>query len=80
MIVLPAPSLLCPPVLAELQQSKLVASEECSMLSHIVDVVSVQITKSPEVMTETAAVLRRHELGKESKLLSGKSLSLLAAA
>lgn len=39
-------------------------------------VVRVQSSKSVEVMTATAAVLRRHGLDTESNLLSGKWLTL----
>ena len=76
------PSLLSPPppVLADLRQAGLITRDECRELSSIGRVVTVQRTKSPEVMTKTAAVLRRHELGEEFSLLSGKLLSLLAAA
>ena len=41
--------------------------------------VANQSAKSPEVMTKSADVLRKHGLERESKLLSGKHLSLLAA-
>ena len=78
-IVLPFPSFLLPPVLAELQQADLIASDECKGLSDINDVVRVQSAKSSEIMTKTAAVMRRHGLEEESKLLSGKCLALSAA-
>ena len=86
-MVLPVPPLLSPPVLAELQQANLITSEECKMqppsglffsryvrqeLSDMSDVVVVQSGKSPEVMSKTAEVLRRHGLEKESKLLAGR--------
>ena len=87
MFVLPVPPVLSPPVLAELQQANLITSEECKMrppsglffsqyvreeLSDISGVVRVQSGKSPEVMSKTAEVLRRHEFEKESRLLAGR--------
>ena len=81
MIVLPVPSLLSPPVLVELQQADLITNEECKRLSDISDVVEVQKGKSPEVMSKTAEVLRRHGFEEESRLLAGRqsrpSLSFL---
>ena len=74
-IVLSVPALLPPPVLAELRQADLIASDECKELSDISDVVRVQHTKSLDVMTKTAAVFRRLGYEKESKFLSGKHLS-----
>ena len=76
MFVLPVPPLFSPSVLAELQQVDLITSEECKRL-HVVwcdisDVVNVQKGKSPEVMSKTAEVLRRHGFEKESKLLAGR--------
>ena len=72
MIVLPVPSLLSPPVLAELVQAGLVTSEECEGLYDPSDVVKVQSGKSPDVLTKTADVLRGHGFEEESNLLSGK--------
>ena len=72
MIVLPVPSLLSPPVLAELQQADLITSGECRGLNDSSDVVIVQSDKSPEVQSKTADVLRRHGFEEESNLLSGK--------
>ena len=73
MIVLPVPSLLSPPVLAELVQADLITSEECKWrMSVLSDVLKVQSGKSPEVVTKTAEVLLRHGFEKESKLLAGK--------
>ena len=72
MIVLPVPSLLSPPVVAELVQADLITSEECSGLYFPRDVVKVQSGKSPEVLTKTADVLLRHGFKKESKFLAGK--------
>ena len=63
------------PVLVELQQADLITSEECKRLpvvSNISDVVDVQKGKSPEVMSKTAEVLRRHGFEKESTLLAGR--------
>ena len=79
-MVLPVPSLLSPPVLVELQQAYLITSEECKRLQvwyyimsdDIPDVVDVQKGKSPEVMSKTAEVLRRHGFEKESILLAGR--------
>ena len=72
MIVLPVPSLLSSPVLAELQQAELVSSEVCEELSDISGVVRVQRGKSPEVISKTAHVMRRHGFEEESKLLAGR--------
>ena len=72
MIVLPVPSHLSPLVLSELVQADLITSEECRGLYFPRDVVKIQSGKSPEVLTQTADVLRRHGFEKESKLLSGK--------
>ena len=65
-------------VLAELQQADLISSEERGRLQHISwryaisDVVRVQKGKSPEVMSKTAEVLRRHGFEKQSRLLAGR--------
>ena len=59
-------------VLAELQQADLISSEECEGLHHISGVVDVQKGKSPEVMSKTAEVLRRHGFEKESTPLAGR--------
>ena len=72
MIVLPVPSHLLTPVLAELVQADLVTSEECRQLRYPREVVEVQRGKSPEVLTKTADVLRRHGFEEESSLLAGK--------
>ena len=79
MFVLPVPPLLSPPVLAELQQADLVTSEECKRLhslqceelNDISSVAIVQSHKSPEVMLETAVVLRKHGFEKEYQWLEG---------
>ena len=69
MIVLSVPSLLSPPVLAELRQADLITSEDCEKLRYINDVVRVQRSKSPEVMARTADVLNRHGFGKEEDIV-----------
>ena len=74
-MVLPVPSLLSPPVLVELQQADLITSEECKRLQvryDMSDVVDVQKGKSPEVMSKTAEVLRRHGFYEQSELLAGR--------
>ena len=74
-MVLPVPSLLFPPVYGELRQADLITSEECKrlpVLSNISGVVDVQKGKSPEVMSKTAEVLRRHGFDEKSKLLTGR--------
>ena len=82
-MVLPVPSLLSPPVLAELQQAYLITSEECKRMPVLLlvlqvtwygmsAVVDVPISKSPEVMSKTAEVLRRHGYESESTLLAGR--------
>ena len=75
MIVLPVPSPLSPPVLGELQQADLITSEECKRLRvwyGMSNVANVQKGKSPEVMSKTAEVLRRHGFENESKFLAGR--------
>ena len=79
-MVLPVRSLVCPPVLGELQQADLITSEECKKLQvryawlryDISDVVDVQKGKSPEVLSKTAEVLRRHGFERESTPLAGR--------
>ena len=71
MIVLPVPSLLSPPVLAELQQADLITSEECKGLSDPIDVVRIQRAKSPEVVAKTASILSKAGFEEESLHLSG---------
>ena len=74
-MVLPVPSLLSSPVLCELQQADLITSEECKRLQMEYDmseVVRVQKSKSPEVMSTTAELLRGHGFDEESKLLAGR--------
>ena len=70
--VLPAPSNLSPPVLAELVQADLITSVEFRGLRYPSDVVAVQKYKSPEVLTKTADILLRHGFEEESKLITGK--------
>ena len=78
MTVLPCPSHLSPPVLSELQQADLITSEECRGLYDASYVVGVQSGKSPEVLTKTAGVLRRHGFENKSNLLAGmKTLPLI---
>ena len=72
MIVLPVPSLLFPPVLAELQHADLITSGKCKGMSDISDVVNVQSGKSPEVMSKTADVLKKHGFESKLKLLAGR--------
>ena len=60
-----------PAVLAELQQADLITSEECKKLRFLIDIVRIQRTKSPRVVTETASILRRNGYEDESKLLIG---------
>ena len=59
-------------VLAELQQADLISREECEELQHINGMVRVQKGKSPEVLSKTAEVLRRHGFEEESSLLTGR--------
>ena len=73
---------LCPfsplsPVLAELQQTDLITSEECKGLEYLGDVVQAQSGKSPEAQAKTADVFRRHGFEEESYLLAGKQTQLL---
>ena len=60
------------PALPELRQADLITSEEYEELRYISEMVEVQSSKSPEVVFQTADVLRRHGLEKESKLLAGR--------
>ena len=62
-------------VLAVLQRSRLITSEECKGLSVIHRVVRVQRGKSPEVVAKTADVLRRHGFVEMSRLLAGRQSS-----
>ena len=79
-MVLPVPSLLSPPVLGELRRADLITSKECKWLQvwydrwryDITKVVDVQEGKSPEVLSKSAEVLRRHGFEKESRLLAGR--------
>ena len=59
-------------VSVELQHADLITSRGCDGLSDIDDVVGTQSSKSPEVMSNTAEVLRRHGFEKQSKLLAGR--------
>ena len=68
----PCPSSPLTPVLAELVQADLITSDECSGLYFPSDVVAVQSGKSPEVLTKTADVLRRHGFEIQSNVLAGK--------
>ena len=70
--VLSVPSLLSPSVCNELQEADLITSEERARLVYTHDVVRVQSGKSPEVLTKTADVLRRHILPRTANLLTGK--------
>ena len=73
-------SLLSPLVLGEFQQADLITSEECKKLQvrynswryDITDVVDVQKDKSPEAVSKTAEVLKRHGFEKESTPLAGR--------
>ena len=55
-------------------------SEECKRVrlepyfwrDDLSDVVTVQRTKSPEVLSKTANILKRHGFEKESRLLAGR--------
>ena len=71
----PVPSLFSLPVLSDLRQADLITSDECKELRSINCVVRVQCVKSPEVMAETADVLRRHGFEFSSKLLAGRQSS-----
>ena len=73
MTVLPCPSHLSPPVFAELQQADVITPEECEEYMYDLKLmVKVQSGKSPEVLTKTADVLRRHGFEKDSNLLTSK--------
>ena len=76
MIVRLVTSLLYPPVLVELQQADLITGEECKRMRmyrprHVV-LVQYQSDKTPEVLTKTADILKRHGFEGESNLLAGK--------
>ena len=70
--VFSVPSLLSPPVVAELHRAILVTSEECKELMYSSRVVRTQRGKSPEVQIETAAILARNGFVDESNFLAGK--------
>ena len=67
----PCPFSSLSPVLADLRQGDLTASES-KRLSDIMDVVRLQSGKSPEVMSITADVLQIHGFENESRLLAGR--------
>ena len=71
-IVLPVPPLLSPSVGDELQEADLITSDEHARLVYTSDMVRVQSGKSPEILTKTADVLRRHILPRIASLLTGK--------
>ena len=66
------PSLLSPPVLAELQLADLISCEKGRGLSDSKDLVRMQSSKSSEVMVKTAEVLRMMGFEEEYKFLLGK--------
>ena len=73
MIVLPVPSLLSLPVLAELQQAHLLTNEECDDVWDIDDVVALQRNKPSDVQVKTAEVFFKHGLKtEEMKEFAGK--------
>ena len=81
MIVLPVPSLLSPPVLAELQQAHLLTNEECDDVWDIDDVVALQRKKPSEVQVKSAEVLLKHGLQTdEAKLFAGKWIHSISSA
>ena len=65
-------SFLVSAIIAELKQDDLITSEESAKMHSITDVVTVQIGKSPEVLSKTAAVLQRYGFEEESRLLAGR--------
>ena len=67
---LPVPSPFVP-ALAELQQADLITSKECEDWSGIHDLVRAQRSKSPEVKSKTANILRRHGFEEKSRHLAG---------
>ena len=70
----PCPFSSLSPVLGDLRLSDLreVRARESKWLRYIRGVVRLQSGKSPEVMSITADVLRRHGFEKESRLLAGR--------
>ena len=81
MIVLPVPSLLSSPVLAELQQAHLITHEECAKVRHIDGVVALQRKKPSEVQVKSAEVFFKHGLQtKEAKLFAGKWIHSISSA
>ena len=68
------------PVLAELQEADLITSKECKGLRQPSDVVEVHRSKSPEVQTKTADILRTHGFKEESNFLAGKQTQPLMNA
>ena len=66
-----------PAILVVLQQASLITREECEKVDNPSYVVRIQSSKSPEVQTKTADVLRRHGLEEEFNLLAGKQTQSL---
>ena len=81
MIVIPVPSLLSCPVLAELQQAHLITYEECAKVWRINDVVALQRKKPSEVQVKSAEVLLKHGLQTvKAKLFAGKWIHSISSA
>ena len=71
MIVLPVPSLLYPPVLAELRQADQIASEDYERMSKEALYLSVQCCMPLEEVVKIAGDLRRNGSEKVCKHLAG---------
>ena len=86
MIVLLAPPLFSPPVLAELQQGNLITNEECEDLGSsdeedIDGVVALQHNKPSDVQVKSAEVFFKHGLQTEkTKLFAGKWVHSISSA
>ena len=74
MIVLLVPPLFSSPVLAELQQSNLITSDECMGLYEVWQVCNVLRVKAPNIKSRSAEILLKHGYQEESEFLSGKHL------
>ena len=59
-------------VCPELVQAKLITVKECKPLNDLSELVGLQYSKSSEMMSETADILKSYGFEGECKLLKGK--------
>lgn len=67
----------CHAALVDLQQAHLITSEERMRLRNACDVATFLSKKSPEVVSESADILRRHGYTGEASFISGTHLPML---